>query len=554
MSYQVIARKFRPQTFDQLIGQEHVTTTLRNSLKQERLHHALLFTGPRGTGKTSSARIMAKSLRCPNAVDFVPCNSCPICEDISISRSVDVIEIDGASNNGVDAVRELRETVGFMPSSGKYKVYIIDEVHMLSTAAFNALLKTLEEPPDHVVFILATTEVHKLPATILSRLQRYDFRRISTRIIADHLKMIAEKELNGRQVDDDSIWMIARQADGSMRDGQSLLEQVITFSRGELSKETVSSILGLTDHALLRDALIAILSRKPQDLNSVFIKFNEVAIDPALFIENFIQDLRHLIMVRVFDSEAQSYIDRPDSEIRLFSDLAAQVEEGDLQILFDMALKGAQDIQRASEPRWVLEMVLLRMASAPRWTDFQTLQAALSGKSSGSVVTQPVQAAPRNLKQSVHEAAPVAQTHRKLAADLAPPEKWFEFVQKIKKSDSLLGAKLEPLHFVKIESGNIELSVPSKMSFLKDQILEKEAAKKISTLLEQLWGEPLNLIVCVGKEVSAAPTAKKMGQEKAKAKESELLEQAAQDPRVATFNRIFKGRVEGFAEKPRTKQ
>ncbi len=568
MSYQVIARKFRPQTFEQLLGQEHVTVTLRNALKQGRLHHALLFTGPRGTGKTSSARILAKSLRCPNAVDFVPCNACPICEDILVSRSVDVIEIDGASNNGVDAVRELRETVGFMPSSGKYKVYIIDEVHMLSTAAFNALLKTLEEPPAHVVFILATTEVHKLPATIMSRLQRYDFRRIATRVIADHLKMIAQQELRAmaeaastapQTLDDDAIWMVARQADGSMRDGQSLLEQVITFSKGELTKENVSSILGLTDHVLLRDSMLAILSRKPQDLNSVFAKFNEIAVDPSLFIENFLQDLRHLMMIRVFDTEALGYIDRPDSEIRLFKDLSTQVEEGDLQILFDMGLKGAQDIQRASEPRWVLEMILLRMASAPRWMDFQQLQAVLGGKSAGAPVTSPMavgsQMAPRHLKQGPMTEAPPEETivppaRSKIQADLPPQEKWFEFVQKVKRTDSLLGAKLEPLHFVKTENGIIELNVPSKMSFLKDQLNEKEIQKKITSLLEQLWGQALLVTITVGKEVSTvAPTAMKMGQDKAKQKESELLEQAAQNPKVATFNRIFQGRVDGFAEK-----
>ena len=171
MSYEVIARRWRPQDFTGLIGQDHIRTTLQNALKNDRLHHALLFTGPRGTGKTSTARILAKSVRCPNAVDFVPCNKCSECEEINTGRSLNVVEIDGASNNGVDAIRELRETVGFLPSSGRYKLYIIDEVHMLSTSAFNALLKTLEEPPSHVYFVMATTEVQKIPNTILSRCQ-----------------------------------------------------------------------------------------------------------------------------------------------------------------------------------------------------------------------------------------------------------------------------------------------------------------------------------------------------------------------------------------------
>src|ERR1700744_4753260 len=178
MSYEVIARRFRPQEFQGLVGQDHIRQPLLNSLRTNRLPHALLFTGPRGTGKTSTARILAKAIRCPNAVDFVPCNKCAECEEIASGRSMNVIEIDGASNNGVDAIRELRDTVGYMPSSGKYKLYIIDEVHMLSTSAFNALLKTLEEPPEFVYFVMATTDVHKIPNTVMSRCQRFDFRRI----------------------------------------------------------------------------------------------------------------------------------------------------------------------------------------------------------------------------------------------------------------------------------------------------------------------------------------------------------------------------------------
>jgi DNA polymerase III subunit gamma/tau len=215
MSYQVIARKWRPQSFQQLVGQEHISVTLLNALKNGRLPQALLFTGPRGTGKTSTARILAKSLRCPNAKDFVPCNECPACEDVALGRSVDVIEIDGASNNGVDAIRELRDTVGYMPSSGKYKVYIIDEVHMLSTSAFNALLKTLEEPPAHVVFIMATTEVQKIPNTILSRCQRFDFRRIPSRQIAQHLEKICKADKV--KTEPEALWLLARQAEFNAR-------------------------------------------------------------------------------------------------------------------------------------------------------------------------------------------------------------------------------------------------------------------------------------------------------------------------------------------------
>lgn len=539
MSYQVIARKFRPQTFEQLVGQSHVTTTLLNALKQDRLHPALLFTGPRGTGKTSSARILAKSLRCPNAVACVPCGTCPDCLDIAVGRSVDVIEIDGASNNGVDAVRELRETIGFMPSSGRFKVYIIDEVHMLSTAAFNALLKTLEEPPSHVIFILATTEVHKLPATILSRLQRYDFRRISTRVITDQLQMICEQE--NLQAEPESLWMVARQADGSMRDAQSLLEQVMTFAQGHLSVAQVGSILGLTDQSILQSTLLALSHRRPADLQIVFKQISEVAIDPFLFIQSLLQDFRHITMARLYGEKANELIDRSDAEIRLFQEVALNLSEVDLQILFDMALKGASDIQHASEPLWVLEMVLLRMATAPRWADFAKLQTVLQSEGSGAESAIPTSPAPRKPKP----AAQMAQI-----ADLSPQERWYEFVLKVKRTEPLLAAKLEPLQIIEINEKDcrLQFAIPPKVAFLRDQLNDKTVIQKIETLLTQQWGKPWHVSVSHATEPGkpVLGSAQKVEQEKAKQQESELIERVSKDPRVASFNKIFNGRIEGI--------
>lgn len=364
MAYQVIARKWRPQSFHDLVGQEHISTTLLNALRGQRLPQALLFTGVRGTGKTSSARVLAKSLRCPNSKDYVPCGVCADCEDIANSRALDVIEIDGASNNGVDAIRELRETVGYMPSSGKYKIYIIDEVHMLSTSAFNALLKTLEEPPAHVVFVMATTEAQKIPNTILSRCQRFDFRRIPSRQIAAHLTKICESE--GVKTEAEAVWLIARQADGSMRDSQSLLDQVITFCSGNVTLEKAVEVLGLTDRTVLLETLAALVQRDTQKIVDVIEKIFKAGYDPKVFAQDLLEELRNTLLVRLCPDDPARVVDLPDVEIQSLRELTETLSDEDIHLLFDMALKGVNDLLRAQDARIVLEMLLLRMSAAPR--------------------------------------------------------------------------------------------------------------------------------------------------------------------------------------------
>ena len=276
MSYLVLARKWRPTHFDEVVGQGHVTQTHKNAIELDRVAHALLFTGSRGIGKTSCARILAKSLNCKEGPTVSPCGVCPSCQQIIAGTSVDVFEIDGASNNSVEQIREIRESVKFMPTHGRRKIYIIDEVHMLSTSAFNALLKTLEEPPDHVLFIFATTEPHKIPDTIISRCQRYDFKRIPERIIVDALMDIAKKE--SLEIEEEALFHVAREAQGGMRDSLSLLDQVIAFCGLEVTEAAVRDVLGIADRRLLWHLLRPSGRQQSMYLNSLTLNIAEDSI------------------------------------------------------------------------------------------------------------------------------------------------------------------------------------------------------------------------------------------------------------------------------------
>ena len=401
-----------------------------NALRHDRLPQALLFTGPRGTGKTSSARILAKSLRCPNAKNFVPCGECQTCEDVANGRALDVIEIDGASNNGVDAVRELRDTVGYMPSSGKYKVYIIDEVHMLSTSAFNALLKTLEEPPAHVVFIMATTEVQKIPNTILSRCQRFDFRRISTRQIAKHLENIVKKD--GHKAEQEALWLIARQADGSMRDSQSLLDQVITYCDGEVSLKKVIDVLGLTDRALLLEALKSLTTQDAHAMIDVIEKVFHAGYDPKIFAQDLLEEIRHALMIRLCPDDATKVVDLPDAEIQALKEASAPLTNEDLHMLFDMALKGVNDLLRSQDARLVLEMLLLRMTHAPRILALsQLLQGQLPNLSRPTAPASAIAPSASARPKDTATEEPAAKAGNKADAEVekAPDKKQYNFVR-----------------------------------------------------------------------------------------------------------------------------
>jgi DNA polymerase-3 subunit gamma/tau len=362
MSYLVLARKWRPQSFEQIRGQDHIVRALRNAITSGRIAHAYLFTGIRGVGKTSAARVLAKALNCVNGPSPTPCNACASCVEITDGRSGDVLEIDGASNTGVEDVRRLREAVRYPAVRGPYRVYIVDEVHMLSTAAFNALLKTLEEPPAHVVFVLATTDPHKIPVTILSRCQQFDFKRLSLREMTALLRDVSAAE--GIAIDEKSLGALAREAEGSVRDGQSLLDQVISYCGQSVTYEDVRDVLGVVDRDLLLGVAQAVVERDPRKVLESLSEAERFGYDVRRFGYDLLDVFRDLAVLRALPDGAD-LVDLSPEETAAAVGFLEGVSWEELHALFDMLGRGVDVLRSASRPGPLLEMTLLKMAKLP---------------------------------------------------------------------------------------------------------------------------------------------------------------------------------------------
>ncbi|SHJ32773.1 DNA polymerase-3 subunit gamma/tau [Desulfatibacillum alkenivorans DSM 16219] len=435
MSYLVLARKYRPQTFDEVVAQPHITETLKNAINQERVAHALCLSGPRGTGKTTVARILAKAMNCVNGPTPEPCGVCASCKEIAASNAVDVFEIDGASNNSVEQVRELRENVQYAPALGNYKVYIIDEVHMLSQAAFNALLKTLEEPPPHVMFILATTESHKIPVTILSRCQRYDFKRISLDDIVGHLAKLAG--LENFTIEEQSLWAVARRSGGCMRDALSLLDQVMAYSTGEASFEKVLDILGVAGRKSLFALAQALLNRDVPACLSAVDQLYARGYDLKQVMADLLDHLRDLTVVKTV-RDPGPLLDIPPGEIQAMQEQVAKVSPSFVNQVLSLLFKEEAAVRLSPQPRLALEVALIRICEVTPAVAIDSLVAALEvlasqtaskdqiihiGPASGPAPALPEssgESAPPAPEDATASAAEAAPQHEEAAPAIAP--------------------------------------------------------------------------------------------------------------------------------------
>ena len=371
MSYQALYRKYRPRDFSSVKGQENIVTTLKNQIQADRIGHAYLFCGTRGTGKTTVAKIFARAVNCENPGPDGPCGQCAMCRAIESQASMNVVEIDAASNNRVDDIRQVIDEVQYSPTEGRYKVYIIDEVHMLSTSAFNALLKTLEEPPSYLIFILATTEAHKIPLTILSRCQRYDFKRISVDTIAERLRELLDSE--GMEAEEKALTYIARQADGALRDGLSLLEQCVSFYFGEkLTYEKVMQVLGAVDQTVYHELMEALLKNRVEDVVNVVGRVAEQGKDLTRFVSEYIWYLRNLLVIKTAEDVGQ-LVDMSAENLMEMQKYAEEVETEMLFRYIRVLSELANEMKYGNNRRVLLEVALIRLCRPQMDRDYDAL-------------------------------------------------------------------------------------------------------------------------------------------------------------------------------------
>lgn len=553
MSYLVLARKYRPQSFEAVVDQDHVTRTLVNAIAAGRMAHAILFTGPRGTGKTTVARILAKAMNCAAGPSPEPCNTCQSCREITAGKAVDVFEIDGASNNSVDQVRELRDNVKYMPAHSLYKIYIIDEVHMLSTPAFNALLKTLEEPPAHVMFIFATTEPHKIPATILSRCQRHDFKRIALAAITDHMLKLCG--LEGFDISRDGLTLIAREAGGSIRDALSLLDQVTACSDGKIEDAQVLDLLGVIDRKLIFDLVQALLDGNAQKVLESLDDIHQRGHDMKRLYADLVEHFRHLMVVKLCRQTGR-LVDLPVHDIQRMQEQVASLPAAHLNQLFDLLFKEEPAVKFSSQPKIALEMACFRLLQAKPVLTIDSLIEKLDalrrqiGNSPTGPAPQPSDA-PRlpipavgadPAKRNPLETGPAAPGNS-VGAPAAEPvspagllEAWKKVQAVIATDHPALAASLFKCRLRRLEGSRLEIEV-SGNGFNLAMIKKNKNLTIIRKACREVFGREVDIFL----EAVADPS----DHSEKKKEAAQLRNEAMSHPLVAEAVRIFDGEVLG---------
>ncbi|MFZ0612608.1 MAG: DNA polymerase III subunit gamma/tau [Desulfobacterales bacterium] len=552
MSYLVLARKYRPQSFDAVVGQDHVTRTLINAITAGRVAHAILFTGPRGTGKTTMARILAKAMNCRAGPASEPCNDCQSCREITAGKAVDVFEIDGASNNSVDQVRELRDNVKYMPAHSLHKIYIIDEVHMLSTAAFNALLKTLEEPPAHVMFIFATTEPHKIPATILSRCQRHDFKRIALASITDHLQRLCE--LERFDLSRDSLTLIAREAGGSIRDALSLLDQVAACLAEKTDETQVLDLLGVIDRRLIFDLVQALLDGNAPPVLEILDDVHQRGHDLKRLYADLVEHFRHLLVVKLCRQTGR-LIDLPAHEIQRLQEQAAAVSAAHLNQLFDLLFKEEPAVRFSAQPKIAVEMACFKLLQAQPTLSIDALIERLDtlrrhiAETPGGTNPRPENDAGRSVTTGGQalQGAPLADRAPNPANADPPPDAppaaapdrdqtWQKVQALIAARHPALAAFLLKCRPRRLEGGCLEIEVADN-GFNLAMIRKDKNLEIIRGICREVCGRPLEITL----EAVADPSADGLK----KKEDNQLRNEAMSHPLVTEAVKIFDGEVLG---------
>ena len=524
--YQALARKWRPQQFDQVVGQEHITRTLINAIKQDRIGHAYLFTGPRGIGKTTLARILAKSLNClaSDRPTPTPCDQCDSCREIIAGNSLDVMEIDGASNTSVDDVRELRENVKYAPSRGRNKIYIIDEVHMLSKSAFNALLKTLEEPPSHVKFFFATTEPHKIPETVISRCQRFDLRKIPRRMILDRLKRILSEE--DIQYEEEALLTIAATAEGGMRDAESILDQLLVYCDDVIRRQDVAALLGLVPRQVVAAFSAAILVK---DLSKIIIMVGEIVDQGwnlSQFLSALIKHFRDLLVISV-TGETGELTEIPDEESQEMLKRSREFTGPRLLYILNELIEEEKTIKDAISEQIALEMALIKVAQSRGRVYLDDLISRIEELETGiPVAADAPDPAPRAPGEYLErEPEPVPDSRRSIR------DIWPEFMETLRANRPMLKTYLAAGEPGEMEDGVLTVYFDEEFDFHRDALESSPKRSYMETLLKNKLGFPVRLVFTVRSDKSNTPYQKREespphGREKALTRENPLIETA----------------------------